>query len=126
MILAVVDDVFFLSKVQQTAQHVGVSVKSARPADVPKLASEDVPNALIIDLNHRPGKALEVLHTLKSDLKTKDITVVGFVSHVQGDLMAAARHAGCDLILARSAFVSQLPNLLHRLSGTGTAGHAAE
>jgi hypothetical protein len=69
---------------------------------------------------------LEVLRTLKSDSKTKAFAVIGFLSHVQNDLIAAARHAGCDLILARSAFVSQLPNLLQRLSGTGTAGHAAE
>ena len=116
MILAVVDDLLFLSKIQQTAQHVGVAVKSAGPTDLPGLAIEDVPNALIIDLNHRSGKALEVLRTLKSDLKTKGIAVIGFVSHVQNDLIAAARDAGCDLILARSAFVKQLPSLLQRFS----------
>ncbi len=116
MILAVVEDLLFLSKIQQTAQHLGVAVESAQPADLPKLAIEYVPTALIIDLNHRSGKALEVLHTLKSDLKTKDLTVIGFVSHVQNDLIAAARDAGCDLILARSAFASQLPNLLQRFS----------
>ena len=126
MILAVVGDLLFLSKIQQAAQHVGGAVKSARPADLPDLAIEDVPNALIIDLNHRSGKAVDVLRTLKSDLKTKEIAVIGFVSHVQYDLIAAARDAGCDLVLARSAFVSQLPSLLQRFSGTGTTGHAAE
>jgi DNA-binding NarL/FixJ family response regulator len=126
MILAVVDDLLFLSKIQQTAQHVGVAVKSARPADLAKLAMEVVPNALIIDLNHRSGKALEVLRTLKAHLKTKDIAVIGFVSHVQHDLIAAARDAGYDLVLARSAFASQLPSLLQRFSGTGTTGRSAE
>ena len=126
MILALVDDLLFLSKIQQTAQHVGVAVKSAQPADLPKLASDDAANALIIDLNHRSGKALEVLRTLKSDLKTKDLTIIGYVSHVQNDLIAAAHDAGCDLILARSAFVSQLPSLLQRFSGTGTAGRTAD
>ena len=58
MILAVVDDLLFLSKIQQTAQQVGVAVKSAQPADLPDLAIQDVPKALIIDLNHRSGKAL--------------------------------------------------------------------
>ena len=47
MILAVVGDLLFLSKIQQAAQHVGGAVKSARPADLPDLAIEDVPNALI-------------------------------------------------------------------------------
>jgi CheY-like chemotaxis protein len=122
MILAVVDDLLFLSKIQQTAQHVGVAVKSAQPADLPKLAIEDFPKALLLDLNHRSGKALEVLRTLKSDLKTKNIAIIAFVSHVQNDLIAAARDAGCDVILARSAFVSQLPSLLQRFSGPGAAG----
>ena len=120
MILALVDDLLFLSKIQETAKHLGVAVESARPVDLPKLAIEGVPNALIIDLNHRSGKALEVLRTLKSDLKTKDIAVIGFVSHVQDDLIAAARDAGCDLVLARSAFVKQLPSVLQRFSGTAT------
>jgi CheY-like chemotaxis protein len=122
MILAVVDDLLFLSKIQQTAQHMGVAVKAARPADLPKLASEDVPDALLLDLNHRSGTALEVLRNLKSDSKTKNIAIIGFVSHVQTDLIAAAREAGCDLVLARSAFVSQLPDLLQRFSGTDTRG----
>ena len=101
-------------------------MKSARPVDLPDLAIQDVPSALIVDLNHRSGKALEVLRTLQSDLKTKDIAVIGFVSHVQTDLMAAARDAGCDLVLARSAFVSQLPSLLQRFSGAGTTRRSAE
>lgn len=123
MILAVVEDLLFLSKIQQTAQSTGVGVKPARPSDLPKLAIEDEPNAIFIDLNHRSGTALEILRTLKSDSKTKSIIVVGFVSHVQTDLIAAARAAGCDLVLARSAFSSQLPSLLQRFSGTGTPGH---
>jgi CheY-like chemotaxis protein len=121
MILAVVDDLLFLSKIQQTALHLGVAVKSARPSDLPTPDREDLPNAVIIDLNHRSGQALEVLRALKSDLKTKDITVIGFVSHVQASLIAAARDAGCDVVLARSVFVDQLPSLLQRFSGTGRA-----
>jgi CheY-like chemotaxis protein len=116
MILAVVDDLLFLSKIQQTAQHLGVAVKSTQPADLLDLASEDIPKALILDLNHRSGKALEVLRTLKSDVKTKEIAVIAFVSHVQTELIAAAREAGCDLVLARSTFVSQLPSLLQRFA----------
>ena len=116
MILAVVEDLIFLSKIQQTAKQLGVVVKSAQPADLPKLVNEGTPNALIIDLNLPSGKALEILRMFKSDLKTKDITAIGFVSHVQSELIAAAREAGCDLILARSAFVGQLPDLLQRFS----------
>jgi len=120
MILAVVDDLLFLSKIQQTAKLLGILVESAPPADLPRLAIEKAPKALIIDLNHRSGKALEVLRTLKSDLKTKDLPVIGFVSHVQSTLINAARDAGCDFVLARSAFARELPSLLQRFSAPHT------
>jgi len=116
MILAVVDDLLFLSKIQQTAQLLGIAVEPAQPADLPEAALASVPNAILIDLNHWSGKALEVLRALKSHSTTKDIAVVGFVSHVQNELISAARDAGCDIVLARSAFASQLPSLLQRLS----------
>ena len=126
MILAVVDDLLFLSKIRLTAQHIGVAVESARPDELPMLAIGDVPKALIIDLSHRSGKALEVLRALKSDFKTKDIAIIGFVSHVQTDLIAAAREAACDIVLARSAFASQLPSLLQRFSGMERGRRATE
>ena len=117
MILAVVDDILFLSKIQETAKHLGVALQPAGPADALNLAIADVPSALIIDLNHGSGKALEVLRGLKSEVKTKDIAVIAFVSHVQNELIAAARAAGCDQVLARSAFVKQLASLLQGFSG---------
>jgi len=116
MVLTMVDDLLFLSKIQETAKHLGVEVKAAQPADLAEAALTTAPKALLVDLNHRSGKAWEVLRVLKSDSKTKDITIIGFVSHVQSELIAAAREAGCDLVLARSAFVSQLPSLLRRFS----------
>jgi DNA-binding NarL/FixJ family response regulator len=116
MILAMVDDLLFLSKIQETAKHLGVEVKAAQAAGLPELAAEAAPAALIIDLNHRSGKSLAVLRALKAEAKTANIPAVGFVSHVQNELIAAARDTGCDLVLARSAFASQLPSLLERLS----------
>ena len=61
MILAMVDDLMFLSKIQETARQLRVEVKTVQPADLPQLAVEAAPSALIIDLNHRSGKALAVL-----------------------------------------------------------------
>jgi len=124
MILAVVDDLVFLSKIQQTAKLLGIALESARPEVLPELAIELLPKALVIDLNHRSGKALEVLRALKSDLKTKDLPVIGFVSHVQSTLVNAARDAGCDFVLARSAFVRELPSLLQRFSASQNVGSA--
>ena len=55
-----------------------------------------------------------------ADAKAKGIPVIAFLSHVQTDLAAAAREAGCDILLARSAFVRELPQLMERFAGAGS------
>jgi len=42
----------------------------------------------------------------------KAVPVIGFASHVDRDLMAAARSAGCPQVLARSAFFRRVRELL--------------
>jgi hypothetical protein len=61
---------------------------------------------MVIDLG-RPG-VLEVL----GDLSRRGVPVIGFASHVERDLMAAAKSAGCGQVLARSAFFSRVAELL--------------
>jgi len=116
-ILTVVDDLIFLSKIQQTAQQVGVPVEVIDPAKVEEHSRKFLVHAIILDLNHRSGRAVELARALKTNPDTRQVQVVAFLSHVQTDLAAAARAAGCDMILARSAFTQQLPQLLLKLAG---------
>ena len=60
-------------------------------------------DVVLVDLS-RPG-VLDVLPRIEA-------RVVGFASHVDRDLLAAAKDAGCDQVLARSAFFGRLPELL--------------
>ncbi len=115
-ILAVVDDLFFLSKIQQTAQLVGVPVEPVEPKKLAERVAQIPVRAVILDLNHGSGSAVEVLRAIKTDPAMSRIRVLGFLSHVQTDLAAAARAAGCDVLLARSAFTQQLPQLLLNLA----------
>jgi hypothetical protein len=59
------------------------------------------------------AKPLSVIPKLKSKLK-KGTSIIGFLSHVQGDLKVKAQEAGCDMVLPRSAFSQNLPQLLRR------------
>lgn len=113
-----VDDLFFLSKIQQTAKLLGVTVEPVAPGKVVERAAQVPLRAVILDLNHRSGSALETLHAIKADAKTGATRVLGFLSHVQTDLAAAARAAGCDVVLARSTFSQRLPDLLKELAGS--------
>jgi hypothetical protein len=42
------------------------------------------------------------------------VSIIGFLSHLQGDLKAKAVEAGCDVVMPRAAFSQNLPNLLRR------------
>jgi len=120
MIVVVVEDLIFLSKIQQTAKEVGVQIESLNPDKLAERITRGTVSAVIIDLNHRSGAAVDVVRALKSDPSTRDIQITGFFSHVQADLATAAREAGCDHILARSKFTQQLPELLLQLAGEET------
>ena len=98
-ILAVVDDLFFLAKIQQTAKLTGIQVEPAALQNVMERLRQAPAAAIVIDLNHRSDN-------------NDDFTVRN-----QTDLAQAARGAGCDILLARSAFSQRLPELLHQLAG---------
>jgi CheY-like chemotaxis protein len=116
-LLAVVDDLFFLAKIQHTAKLLGVAVETVTPGKLADRAAQAPVRGVLLDLNHRSGSALDALRAIKADAKVGRTPVVGFLSHVQADLAAAAREAGCDLVLARSAFSQKLPELLRDLGG---------
>ncbi len=116
IILAVVDDLFFLSKVQETARRLGVQVVAVAPAELAGRAAAEDAGGVLVDLHHRTGQALEAVRALKAGGAA--VPVVGFFSHVQEELGRAARQAGCDRVMARSAFARQLPHLLAELAGS--------
>ena len=109
-VVALMDDLFFQMKLAETAKHLGVEVKVATTADalLPLLDSAP-PKLLIVDLNSRNGPiaAIEQLRAAKNRVR-----VVGFLSHVQTELAAQARAAGCDEVLPRSAFTQNLAEIL--------------
>jgi hypothetical protein len=117
-IFCFIDDLFFLAKIQETARKLGVKVGFvkadkdivARLSDTPE---DSRPSLIIFDLNNANAKPLTLIPKIKSKLK-KGTSVIGFLSHLQGDLKAKAIEAGCDTVMPRSAFSQNLPNLLRR------------
>jgi DNA-binding NarL/FixJ family response regulator len=115
-ILAVVEDLIFLSKIRQTAQESGIAVESVEITKIAERIPASSPCVVILDLNHRSGRALETARALKSSADSSRIHVVGFLSHVQADLAREARQAGVDQVMARSVFAGQLPEILRQLA----------
>jgi len=118
-IYAFVDDLFFLAKINETARKLGVKVEFVKTdKDVFERIGQngnDKPSLIIVDLSSLTSKPLTIIPKLKSKLK-KDTNIIGFVSHVQGELKVKAQEAGCDMVLPRSAFSQNLPQLLRRHS----------
>jgi CheY-like chemotaxis protein len=117
-IFCFIEDLFFLAKIQEAARKIGVKVAFvkadkdivSRLADVPE---GNRPSLIVFDLNNVGAKPLTLIPRLKSKMK-RGTSVIGFLSHLQGDLKAKAMEAGCDMVMPRSAFSQNLPNLLRR------------
>jgi len=122
-VLAAVEDLLFRSKISETAHTLGVEAGFPRsPQKLLQAVREDPPDLLVLDLNSARFEPLDLLRSLKSEETTKGVRTVGFLSHVQRDLALAAREAGCDRVVARSAFTRDLPKIL----AGGAAGPADE
>jgi CheY-like chemotaxis protein len=72
------------------------------------------PALVILDLNSARTDPLAVVAAMKADPALAAIATVGFVSHVQAELIEAARLAGIGEVMARSAFTQRLPEILTR------------
>jgi len=116
-IFAFVDDLFFLAKIQETARKLNVKVEFVKTEkdlmEKIKQNGEEKPSLIIFDLNNVNAKPLTLIPKLKTKLK-KGTSIIGFLSHVQGDLKQKAHEVGCDMVLPRSAFSQNLPQLLRR------------
>ena len=104
VVLALVRDLIFSTKITTTARAAGIEVKVIR--DPEKLAGERG-RLLLVDLN-LPG-AIDAAASWGSG---GGGAVVGFVSHVDAETAALARGAGIDRVMARSRFVEALAGLL--------------
>ncbi len=114
-----IEDLFFLAKISETARKIGVKVVFVKSSDKEAIAAltsseeDDRPALIVFDLNNANAKPLTLIPKLKNKLK-RSTSIIGFLSHIQGDLKAKAVEAGCDTVMARAAFSQNLPNLLRR------------
>ena len=115
MILAVLDDLMFTSKIKTTAGQLGVTVTFARSAEAALDGMRKAaPSLVILDLNNARTNPLGIVAAMKQEPELASIPTVGYVSHVQTDVIAAARDAGVGDVMARSAFTQQLAEILKR------------
>jgi DNA-binding NarL/FixJ family response regulator len=109
--VALIDDVFFLAKVQQTAKLVGVTLETATTSEQLMKAATASPAALVlVDLNSRQG-GLDAIQRLCNG-SGNPRRVIAFLSHVQTELAESALKAGCQEVMPRSKFTQNLADIL--------------
>ena len=95
VILAILDDLMFTSKIKLAASQIGAPVGFARSAESALAEMRKNPPALVIlDLNNPRTDPLGTVAAMKADAKLADIPTLGFVSHVDTVTIDAARRAG--------------------------------
>ncbi len=139
LVMAFVADLYFSTRIESAGEAAGFQVElveqpgildtsSSNPAQARTLGEPlkgasgwllDVvslrqPVLLVFDINNPSIPWQQWVALLKSVPATRRIPLIAFGSHMQTEVMAAAKDAGADAVLARSAFVSQLPELLRK------------
>lgn len=119
-VLAVVSDLFFSVKLTDAAKRNGLALEFIKEhKEVLDRAHGERPALIIFDLNFEDAQPLQLITELKSNIETKGISLIGYLSHVQGELKLQAQEAGCDMVMARSAFSQNLPQIFKRHAGHG-------
>jgi CheY-like chemotaxis protein len=112
------DDLFFTVKIHEAAKRAGLPIEFLKSEIDVLLRAKTQPALIIVDLNFQGIDALKLVGALKADDETKGVSVLGYLSHVQGELKKKAQEAGYDMVLPRSAFSQSLPQILKRYAPT--------
>jgi CheY-like chemotaxis protein len=115
-IVAVLSDLMFTVKIQDAAKRADLDIVFVKTMENALAQAQQQPAAFLLDLNDAGARTLELIASLKSNPETNGIKLIGFVSHVQADVIQAAREKGCDTVMARSAFSQNLTAILQSLN----------
>lgn len=118
-VLAVVSDLFFSVKLTEAAKRSGLALEFVKEPDELLEKAKTRPSLIVFDLNFEAAEPLRLIEELKAKPETKGVSLIGYLSHVQGELKQQAQEAGCDMVMARSAFSQNLPQIFKRHSGIG-------
>jgi DNA-binding NarL/FixJ family response regulator len=111
-------DLLLQSQVAGAADVAGAVVKVARDMQgLREKLAEESPRLVILDL----GRADLDLPAIVSETRARsqDVAIVAFGPHVHREQLEAARAAGCDVVISRGQFHSQMAAILSRFAGPG-------
>jgi PleD family two-component response regulator len=117
-VLAVVSDLFFSVKLNEAAKRNGLAIEFVKEAGELLEKAKNRPTVIVFDLNFEAIEPLKLISELKASPETKGVSLIGYLSHIQGELKQQAQEAGCDMVMARSALSQNLMQIFKRHSGS--------
>jgi CheY-like chemotaxis protein len=117
-VVAVVSDLFFSVKLTEAAKRNGLAIEFVKEAGEVLEKARTRPALIVFDLNFDAVQPVQLITDLKGSPDTRGISLIGYLSHVQGELKQQAQEAGCDMVMARSAFSQNLMQIFKRHAGT--------
>jgi len=115
-VLVIVDDLFFLSKIQTTLNHLGLPAKAiTNPGELYDYLQIYTPALAVVDLTLRAADAVSLITTIRTAHQGAAVPILAFGAHVAVDVRQQALHAGADRVVAKSEFSRHLPDLIRQL-----------
>ena len=117
MVLVVISDLLFRSRIDDVARRLNVPLRVAKSVEqLERHLANGAPAMAIVDLEIETMDPAETVTRIRNAAGGADTRLIAFAGHTNLDAIRAGRAAGAGVVLARSAFVTQLPALLGRIA----------
>jgi DNA-binding NarL/FixJ family response regulator len=121
-VIGLAADLLFASRMRAAGQAAGVAVATVgTPEELVRRVRAERPRLVLVDLELRRGDPAAAIAAMVADREERGGRIVAFASHMNAAALQAGRAAGADRVLARSAFVRELPDLLREVAAGGDA-----
>ena len=111
VVLGLVRDLFFRSKLDAVAESAGVELFYASDLDAAaRQCANHHPSLILVDLSDAAFPATETAERIRA--AASEAQIIGFASHIDLKPLRAAKEAGFASALSRSEFTAKLPELL--------------
>ena len=115
-VFAVISDLLFRSKIDDAARRAGVPLRVAKSVEqLDRHLGNAAPAVVLMDLEMEGVDTAAILARLRANPGTTNVPVIGFAGHTNVEVIHAARANGVQ-VMARSAFVAQLPAMMERIA----------
>lgn len=113
-VVGLVADVLDRSRIQGVARAVGTDVEFAASPDELLSLIDPGTRTVFVDLSDSKVRPFEAIVRITTGrvADSRPPTLIGFIAHTDREGSAAAKEAGCDEVLARSAFFRRLSLVL--------------